>query len=40
MQPTAGRPDYDQPLKRLLLRAHDGFLQFVAPRLPWRGARA
>jgi len=37
MQPTAGRPDYDQPLKRLLLRAHDGFLQLVAPGLTWRG---
>lgn len=37
MQPTTGRPDYDQPLKRLLLRAHDGFLQLVAPGLTWRG---
>jgi hypothetical protein len=37
MQPMAGRPDYDQPLKRLLLRAHDGFLRLVAPGLTWRG---
>src|SRR5439155_24986578 len=31
------RPDVDQTLKRLLLRAHDGFLALVAPGLIWRG---
>jgi hypothetical protein len=30
------RPDYDQTLKRLLVRAHDGFLGLVAPELTWR----
>lgn len=31
------KPDYDQTLKRLLARAHDGFLALVAPDLIWRG---
>ncbi len=34
--PQGERPDYDQTLKRLLLRAHDGFLGLVAPELTWR----
>jgi predicted transposase YdaD len=34
---TPDRPDYDQPLKRLLVQAHDGFLQLVAPGLIFRG---
>ena len=33
----ASRPNYDQPLKRLLLRAHDGLLARIAPDLKWRG---
>ncbi|HZC78045.1 MAG TPA: hypothetical protein VE258_09870, partial [Ktedonobacterales bacterium] len=32
------RTSYDQSLKRLLLRAHDGFLALVAPELVWRAA--
>jgi hypothetical protein len=31
------KPDYDQSLKRLLARAHDGFLTLVAPDLTWLG---
>jgi predicted transposase YdaD len=31
------RTDYDQALKRLLSRAHDGFLALVAPGVTWRG---
>lgn len=34
------RPDYDQALKRLLTRAHDGFLALVAPDLVWRAERS
>ena len=34
------RPDYDQALKRLLTRAHDGFLALIAPGLAWRGERS
>ena len=30
------RPDYDQPLKRLLQRSHDSFLALIAPDLAWR----
>lgn len=30
------RPDYDQALKRLVLRAHDAFLALVAPDLTFR----
>src|SRR2546430_2515863 len=30
------KPDYDLTLKRLLLRAHDGFLALVAPGVTWR----
>ncbi|HEX9414129.1 MAG TPA: hypothetical protein VF916_11550 [Ktedonobacterales bacterium] len=36
-QPAHAQPDYDQALKRLLTRAHDGFLALVAPDLRWRG---
>lgn len=36
----AHRPDYDQAPKRLLLRAHDGFLALVAPELTWRAERS
>ncbi|HLJ81215.1 MAG TPA: hypothetical protein VKT52_07015, partial [Ktedonobacterales bacterium] len=31
------KPDYDQALKRLLVRAHDGFLALIAPGLTWQG---
>ncbi len=34
------RPDFDQALKRMLLRAHDGFLALVAPDLTWIGERS
>jgi hypothetical protein len=34
------RPDYDQPLKWLLTRAHDAFLELIAPDLAWRGERS
>ncbi len=34
------RPRYDQTLKRLLLRAHDGFLALITPGLIWRGERS
>jgi hypothetical protein len=34
------KPDYDSVLKRLLLRAHDGFLSLVAPELSWQGERS
>lgn len=37
MQEPIGRPDFDQALKRLLLRAHEGFLALVAPGVTWRG---
>lgn len=37
MRQQPERPDYDQTLKRLLTRAHDGFLALVAPGLSWRG---
>lgn len=30
------RVDYDQALKRLLTRAHDGFLSLIAPDVRWR----
>lgn len=40
MQDKAAKPDYDQSLKRMLLRAHDGFLALVAPDLSWRGELA
>jgi hypothetical protein len=36
-EPGSERADYDQALKRLLLRAHDGFLALVAPGVRWRG---
>lgn len=31
MQDKAAKPDYDQSLKRMLLRAHDGFLASWRP---------
>lgn len=31
----SSRPDYDQPLKRLLARAPQGFLDLIAPGLTW-----
>ena len=34
------RPGYDQTLKRLLTRAHDGFLALIAPGLTWQGERS
>lgn len=40
MRDKAAKPDYDQSLKRMLLRAHDGFLALVAPDLTWRGELA
>jgi len=40
MQPKRARPDYDQALKQLLTRAHDGFLALIAPGLAWRGERS
>jgi hypothetical protein len=39
-QPARTKPDYDQALKRLLTRAHDGFLALIAPGMIWRGERA
>ena len=35
---AADRPDYDQALKQLLVRAHDGVLALVAPDLHYRQA--
>lgn len=40
MSAQPGKPDYDSVLKRLLLRAHDGFLALVAPELSWQGERS
>jgi len=37
---TAGRPSFDQALKRTLTRGHDGVLALVAPDLVWRGERS
>jgi predicted transposase YdaD len=34
---SRGTPDYDQALKRLLLRAHDAFLALIAPGVTFRG---
>jgi hypothetical protein len=34
------RSDYDQALKHLLLRAHDGFLAPIFPGVAWRGERS
>jgi len=33
----SNRPDYDQPLKRLVTRAPQGFLELIAPGLTWQG---
>ncbi|HKB47583.1 MAG TPA: hypothetical protein VKC57_07780 [Ktedonobacterales bacterium] len=38
--PAGQRPSYDLTLKRLLTRAHDGFLALIAPDLTWRGERS
>jgi len=43
MEPTQlrrARPDYDQALKRMLTRAHDDFLQLIAPGVVWRAKRS
>lgn len=40
MRDKPAKPDYDQSLKRMLLRSHDGFLALVAPDLTWRGELA
>ncbi len=34
------RADFDQALKRMLLRAHDAFLDLIAPDLVWQGERS
>ena len=34
------RPDYDQALKRLLARSHDGFLALLLPEARWLRARS
>lgn len=34
------KPNYDQALKRLLSRAHDAFLDLIAPGLTWQGERS
>jgi hypothetical protein len=39
-QTRSERSDYDQAIKRLLTRAHDGFLALVAPELTWRDERS
>jgi hypothetical protein len=39
-QAPRAKGDYDQALKRLLTRAHDGFLALIAPDMIWRGERA
>jgi hypothetical protein len=33
-----GHPSFDQAFKRLLQRAHAGFLALVAPGLTWQSA--
>jgi hypothetical protein len=38
--PGGERPSLDQTLKRLLTRAHDGFLALVAPGYTWRAERS
>lgn len=40
MQERSERLSYDQLLKSLLTRAHDGFLALVAPDLRWRRERS
>ncbi|HLJ82434.1 MAG TPA: hypothetical protein VKT52_13165 [Ktedonobacterales bacterium] len=39
-EPQRAHPRYDQLLKWMLTRAHDGFLALVAPGLVWRGERS
>ena len=36
-QVQPGKPDYDQALRRLLLRGHSGFLSLIDPSLTWQG---
>jgi predicted transposase YdaD len=38
--PQPVRLDYDQALKRLLIRAHEGFLALIAPGRTWRADRS
>src|SRR6185437_16256090 len=40
MAPTRDRPDYDQALKRLLGRAHEGMLALLLPGARWLGERS
>lgn len=40
MPPNRERLDFDQALKRLLIRAHDGFLELIAPDLTWVAERS
>ncbi len=40
MASGAGHPDYDQTLKRLLTRAHDGVLALLLPGAIWLGERS
>ena len=39
MAPTSTRPDYDQTLKRLFARAHEGMLALLLPGAHWLGER-
>ena len=39
-RPSRQGPKYDQALKRLLTRAHDGLLALIAPGLIWQGERS
>lgn len=40
MATGADRPDYDQTLKRLLTRSHDGVLALLLPGARWLGERS
>lgn len=40
MSPNDRRPDYDQTLKRLLTRAHDGFVALLLPGARWLEERS
>jgi predicted transposase YdaD len=40
MAPTSTRPDYDQTLKRLFARAHEGMLALLLPGAHWLGERS
>jgi hypothetical protein len=37
MEARPTKPDYDQALKRLVLRGHDSFLALITLDLTWRG---